>query len=293
MSKGGFFSGLGKQAKKFGGDIISNLKVDGGASQVAKSVAGKEASALRQNLRPIAEHIYSTSGTADSSMKEHVKRMIKSGIDFDNISKTGSRNRSGATVRSSTDKNVAQRIVNSGSEARRINQAPIPKNRRLNASSNNGEGYFYNQGTKQIYTGSKANPKRRGGALSTIVDTPGSTSVGALNKSRNGNPTFRETFRDLGDTYTDVYNTNSDSKKHNTSDPFFKYGNKAKGYGTAGAKMGKEYFWDGASASQRVTRIGAGVAGYAGVNMVGRALNGGTATRNNKGERDIAGIPFI
>ena len=41
------------------------------------------------------------------------------------------------------------------------------------------------------------------------------------------------------------------------------------------------------------TRVKAAIGAYAGVNIGGRFLSGGGITRNNTGERDIAGIPFI
>ena len=41
------------------------------------------------------------------------------------------------------------------------------------------------------------------------------------------------------------------------------------------------------------TRVKAAIGAYAGVNIGGRFLSGGGVTRNNTGERDIAGIPFI
>ena len=41
------------------------------------------------------------------------------------------------------------------------------------------------------------------------------------------------------------------------------------------------------------TRVKAAIGAYAGINIGGRFLSGGGITRNNTGERDIAGIPFI
>ena len=61
--------------------------------------------------------------------------------------------------------------------------------------------------------------------------------------------------------------------------------------GTAKSLAGS-YFMGG-TAAQNATRIGTVGAGYMGVNLAGRGLTGGTLTKNNKGERDIAGIPFI
>ena len=70
------------------------------------------------------------------------------------------------------------------------------------------------------------------------------------------------------------------------------------GYGdsTIGLQMGKglakEYF-TGGSRGQNATRIGAAAGAYMGVNVAGRKLSGGSVGYNNKGERDIAGIPML
>ena len=53
--------------------------------------------------------------------------------------------------------------------------------------------------------------------------------------------------------------------------------------------MAMEYYRGGTKA-QNITR---GLVTYAGVNAAGRAISGGSLTRNNKGERDIAGIPMF
>lgn len=54
----------------------------------------------------------------------------------------------------------------------------------------------------------------------------------------------------------------------------------------------KDYYTTG-TAGRKATRIGATVGAY-GVAAVGtRYMTGGTATTNNRGERDIAGIPFL
>ena len=45
--------------------------------------------------------------------------------------------------------------------------------------------------------------------------------------------------------------------------------------------------------SIRNTRIATAVGAYAGVNVAGRYLSGGTLTRDNYGRKDIAGIPFL
>ena len=72
---------------------------------------------------------------------------------------------------------------------------------------------------------------------------------------------------------------------------------KTGGYGKLSGAMAfggnaKSYFTEGTTA-QKVTRGVAAVTAYAGVNVAGRAINGGSLTRNNKGERDIAGIPMF
>ena len=65
--------------------------------------------------------------------------------------------------------------------------------------------------------------------------------------------------------------------------------------GTA-KNLGSEYFLGGKKTAGKLRnagRIGAAVGIYAGVNAGGRLVSGGSLTRNNKGEKDIAGIPFI
>lgn len=61
--------------------------------------------------------------------------------------------------------------------------------------------------------------------------------------------------------------------------------------GTAKSLAGS-YFMGG-SAAQNATRIGTAAGGVMGVSLAGRGLTGGSLTKNNKGERDIAGIPFL
>lgn len=52
----------------------------------------------------------------------------------------------------------------------------------------------------------------------------------------------------------------------------------------------KAYYSNEAFGTRRIVgTIGA----YAGLSLGVRSIAGGTATRNNKGERDIAGVPFI
>lgn len=58
------------------------------------------------------------------------------------------------------------------------------------------------------------------------------------------------------------------------------------------AGLTKEYF-TGGSAAQNLTRMGTVGGAYMGVNLAGRGLTGGSLTKNNKGESDIAGIPFL
>ena len=54
----------------------------------------------------------------------------------------------------------------------------------------------------------------------------------------------------------------------------------------------KEYFTNGSKA-ELAARYGTIAGGYVGGALGIRYADGGTATRNSKGERDIAGIPFI
>lgn len=54
----------------------------------------------------------------------------------------------------------------------------------------------------------------------------------------------------------------------------------------------KEYYVGGTK-ERNVTRISASVGAYAGVNVGMRSLTGGSIGYNNKGERDIAGIPIF
>jgi hypothetical protein len=52
-------------------------------------------------------------------------------------------------------------------------------------------------------------------------------------------------------------------------------------------------YYAGEGLKTGLVRGGATVGAYAGVNLAGRALTGGDAYHNNKGERDIAGVPFF
>ena len=58
------------------------------------------------------------------------------------------------------------------------------------------------------------------------------------------------------------------------------------------AGAAKDYFVDAAPEALGA-RYGAIAGGYIGGALSTRYVSGGTATRNSKGERDIAGIPFI
>lgn len=49
----------------------------------------------------------------------------------------------------------------------------------------------------------------------------------------------------------------------------------------------------GADKTTNAIRMGTFGAGYVGVSGLTRAVSGGSMTRNKKGERDIAGIPFL
>ena len=59
-----------------------------------------------------------------------------------------------------------------------------------------------------------------------------------------------------------------------------------------GKAMIKDYYTNG-TAAERGARIGVTAGAYIGGALGMRMLAGGTATRNSKGERDVAGIPFI
>lgn len=59
---------------------------------------------------------------------------------------------------------------------------------------------------------------------------------------------------------------------------------------TAG-ELGSAYYKPGGEWSGK--RIAGTAAAYMGVNAVGRLASGGSLTRNNQGERDIAGVPFL
>lgn len=56
--------------------------------------------------------------------------------------------------------------------------------------------------------------------------------------------------------------------------------------------MPRAYF-DVEDQAARKVRIGTAVGGYAALNVGGRYLSGGTLTRDNYGQKDIAGVPFI
>ena len=56
--------------------------------------------------------------------------------------------------------------------------------------------------------------------------------------------------------------------------------------------MIKDYYTNG-TAAERGARTGVTAGAYVGGALGTRMLAGGTATRNSKGERDVAGIPFI
>ena len=60
----------------------------------------------------------------------------------------------------------------------------------------------------------------------------------------------------------------------------------------SGKDLAKEYF-TGGTKTQNYTRRAAAAGAYMGVNIAGRAVTGGSLGYNNKGERDIAGIPMI
>lgn len=61
-----------------------------------------------------------------------------------------------------------------------------------------------------------------------------------------------------------------------------------------GVDMAKSYFWNDANNTQRAVRLGtAAVGAYGAGSYIARKSDGGTLTKNSKGERDIAGIPFI
>lgn len=61
--------------------------------------------------------------------------------------------------------------------------------------------------------------------------------------------------------------------------------------GTAKSLTGGYFL--GGSTTRNASRIGLASAAYAGVNITGRKISGGSIGKNNKGEKDIAGIPFI
>jgi hypothetical protein len=70
------------------------------------------------------------------------------------------------------------------------------------------------------------------------------------------------------------------------------YGNTIGGNVQAGLDLSKQYLLGG-DIKRNAARIGTVAAGVEAANMGARYLSGGTATRNNKGEHDIAGIPFF
>lgn len=64
-------------------------------------------------------------------------------------------------------------------------------------------------------------------------------------------------------------------------------------YLAASREVAKDYFWTGATKGQRAVRFGTVAAGYGVASGTTRYLSGGSMTYNSKGERDIAGIPFM
>lgn len=64
-------------------------------------------------------------------------------------------------------------------------------------------------------------------------------------------------------------------------------------YAVAGGLVAKDYLWDGATKAQRATRIGTVAAGYGVASGAARYVSGGSTMYNSKGERDIAGVPFM
>ena len=52
-------------------------------------------------------------------------------------------------------------------------------------------------------------------------------------------------------------------------------------------------YYAGGNKAQTLTRAGLTAGAYVGVNAAGRYVTGGTYDTNGKGERDIAGIPFL
>lgn len=64
-------------------------------------------------------------------------------------------------------------------------------------------------------------------------------------------------------------------------------------YVAASKEVAKDYFWTGATKGQRVARIGTAAAGYGVATGTARYISGGSVQYNSKGERDIAGIPFM
>lgn len=71
------------------------------------------------------------------------------------------------------------------------------------------------------------------------------------------------------------------------------YGPKFSDYVAASKEVAKDYFWTGATKGQRAARIGTVAAGYGVATGTARYISGGSAQYNSKGERDIAGIPFM
>lgn len=301
MAKGeSFFKNIAKKAKNkskgAAGRILSNLKYDGGVSGVARSVAGKEADALRQQLKPIAEEIRKNADVATDSMKEYITDMVQSGIHMNNISRTGNRNLRDIARPNSGVKGTTKHA--NGTTVKRITKnatsRPIPKNRQLRASTMSDDVFMYNGDTGQIYAGVKNPSATR--TDNRVAKRVVNNNNGKGSSSNASNATKKHnTFKDLADTYTDMYTAQSkfaglnEAMGENGARMF----NKASGYSTAAGKMAKEYFWDGANTSQRVTRIGAAGVGYMGVNLAGRYISGGNYNTNRNGERDIAGIPFV
>lgn len=93
-------------------------------------------------------------------------------------------------------------------------------------------------------------------------------------------------------------------EKFNKQDLKYAYDNLAKNNGTSpnmfknnvdiGVDMAKSYFWNDANKTERAVRLGtAAVGAYGAGSYIARKSDGGTLTKNSKGERDIVGIPFI
>ena len=67
-----------------------------------------------------------------------------------------------------------------------------------------------------------------------------------------------------------------------------------RGAASDASEMAMSYFLgNGVSKTARNTRLGVAGAGVAGAMTGGRFISGGSLTHNNKGEKDIMGVPFI